>query len=191
MIWNPSTLDPPSREVQRLVAERRFTSILDAGCGWGRNLAPFVGAGSVVHGFDLDKEAVDKARAHLGSSETIRIWHDDVRTASVAQSYELVMCLGVLHFLSREDRVNCYQRLRDWLAPDGYMMIVMFNSKTPIPHDLAPIMVDVPSDSGELVGAFSDWHTISHESYVYDDTHDGGRVRHTHSIDRLIVRRAT
>jgi len=189
MTWNPSTEGPPSREVQALFSERQFRSVLDVGCGWGRNLAPFVRDANVIHGFDLDAEAVKHAATKLGYRDGIRIWQDDIRSTPLTGQYELVICLGVLHFLSTSERAGCYQKIKRWVEPAGFIIIVQFNAVNPIPSDLAELMPDVPADSSEILSAFEDWHVVSHESYTYDDDHDNGRIHHTHSIDRLIARR--
>lgn len=189
MSWNPSKEGPPSREVQNLLGKEHVQSVLDAGCGWGRNLAPFVGLSHTVHGFDIDAQSVEQAELRLSKVGGVRIWHDDIRSASLNRSYSLVLCLGVLHFLTHRERLECYRRLRYWTEPNGVAVVVMFNALVPIPSDLADLMPDVPANSSELLDAFADWQIMRHDSYVYDDEHDGGAIKHTHSIDRLTVRR--
>jgi trans-aconitate methyltransferase len=188
--WNPSTEGPPSREILELTAKYSFNSVLDVGCGWGRNIRKFDSC-EAVHGFDSDPVAVVNARRALVENPGALIWEADVRTIALERQYDLVLCLGVLHFLTHSERKLAYQKLKSWVAPSGLLAVVMFNQKVQLPEDLRILMAEAPVDSRELTEEFSSWRTISLDSYVYDDEHDEGRIRHTHSIDRLIARAPT
>ncbi|WP_165986246.1 class I SAM-dependent methyltransferase [Streptomyces sp. YIM 98790] len=206
-VWNPARGGAaPSAELAELARSHRFASVLDAGCGWGRNLLPFAAAGATaLHGFDIDDEGVRATRALLtpaatgavtGTGTEVRVWNGDLLTTrprSVpgrGSGYDLVICYGVLHFLARAQRLAAYDRLASWVRPDGGMLaLASFNAAVPIPEDLRPLMPDPPPDSREVRERFTrGWQTVHARSHVYDDEHENG-VRHTHSIDRLIVRR--
>ncbi|SFD62065.1 SAM-dependent methyltransferase [Streptomyces aidingensis] len=198
-VWNPARGGAaPSSELAELARAHPFSSVLDAGCGWGRNLVPFATAGAtVLHGFDTDREGVRATRellAPLAREADVRIWNGDLRATDPGRStgYDLVICYGVTHFLDRAARLAVYRSLTSWVRPDGGMLaLASFNAAVPIPGDLRPLMPDPPPDSGEVREHFADgWETVRARSYIYDDEHENG-VRHTHSIDRLIVRRTT
>ncbi|MEE1940610.1 class I SAM-dependent methyltransferase [Streptomyces sp. TRM 70361] len=197
-IWNPagSQEASPSGELARLARSHRFASVLDAGCGWGRNLAALATTADVLHGFDLDEEGVRATRKRLagagtaagpGGTAEVRIWVDDLLTAAPGRTYELVICYGVLHFLPRERRLAAYDRLESWTAPGGVLALASFNAAVPVPADLRELIPEPPADSGEVRERFARWEDVYVRSHVFEDEHEGG-VRHTHSIDRLVVR---
>lgn len=188
-VWNPSRAGRPSTEVAQLAESHRFSAVLDVGCGWGRNMVPFASTASELHGFDLDREGVSQAKALLAESPArIKLWHADVRKVHLRGAYDLVICYGVTHFFTPQERAHAYNSLEEWVAPGGILAISSFNSSTPIPMDLRPLMPEPPASSAELIGRFSHWESVFSRSHTYQDEHEGG-IKHTHSIDRLIVRR--
>lgn len=183
-MWNPaSESNEPSDAVIKVADSFSVDSVLDVGCGTGRNLAPFAVSASHVHGFDLDASSIRTARTHFPGA---KLWVDDVVSVNCTRSYDFVVCHGVLHFLTKNQRKDVYEKLRNWTKPGGTISVVSFNSRTPIPDDLSCLMVDPPEDSDELLAAFSGWSHLEFESYTYRDAHSGG-IEHTHTIDRLVA----
>ena len=192
-LWNPSKEGAtPSDEIAELAEAHTFASVLDVGCGWGRNIAVFAGTAKVLHAFDLDPSGVLATRRRLGESSAeaaeVDVWTDDLLEAEIGRTYDLVICYGVTHFLRRRQRLAAYDRLQSWTGPGGVLAIASFNAVTPIPPDLRDLMPEPPQDSAELHDRYAGWPVVLSRSYTYDDEHEGGRIKHTHSIDRLIVR---
>jgi len=188
--WNPTAAEPPSEDVVDVANRYSPRHVLDVGCGTGRNLVPFDRPGTQLVGVDRDPEAVDAATSRFArsSADSVQMHCVDLRTFVPDHEFDLVLCYGVLHFLSRDDRGNAYQRFRSWVTEEGLVSVVMFNSLVPIPEDLRDLMPDPATDSSELLEAFADFRIINYSSYVYCDEHENG-IRHTHSIDRLLAQR--
>ncbi|MFF7144088.1 class I SAM-dependent methyltransferase [Streptomyces nodosus] len=192
-IWNPSKAGTPSVELADLGRTQRFRSVLDAGCGWGRNILVFAEGARRLHAFDTDPEGVQATKECLEEvsdpDAEVQVWAGDLLTTRPSPPYDLVICYGVTHFLQKRERAVAYERLESWVRPGGLLAIASFNTLVPIPADLRAFMPDPPSDSTELREAFAGWDVVFARSHVYDDEHEGG-VRHTHSIDRFILRKA-
>jgi SAM-dependent methyltransferase len=191
-IWNPSKAGTPSVELADLGRTQRFPSVLDAGCGWGRNILVFAEGAGRLHAFDTDPEGVQATKECLEEASDpdaeVHVWDGDLLTTEPVPPYDLVICYGVTHFLRRRERHIAYERLKSWTRPGGLVAIASFNTLVPIPADLRALMPDPPADSTEVRDAFEGWEAVFARSHVYDDEHEGG-IRHTHSIDRLILRR--
>jgi SAM-dependent methyltransferase len=191
-IWNPSKAGTPSVELAELGRTQRFPSVLDAGCGWGRNISVFAAGAQRLHAFDTDPEGVQATKECLEEvsdlDAEVQVWDGDLLTTEPSPPYDLVICYGVTHFLHRHERNTAYARLGSWVRPGGLLAIASFNTLVPIPVDLQPLMPDPPSDSAELREAFAGWDVAFARSHVYEDQHEGG-IQHTHSIDRLIMRK--
>jgi SAM-dependent methyltransferase len=187
--WNPSVDEAPSNDIKELAASRSFGSVLDIGCGSGRNLAPFAARGCRLYGIDIDHGAVSTTRQRLRDTvaDSLDVQLGDVRSYAAERQFDLVICHGVLHFLRRAERRDVYSRLASCVASGGLISVVMFNSRIPIPDDLRGLIPEPAEDSNELRSAFPGWTEVRFRSYDYEDEHDGGRIKHVHSIDRLIA----
>ena len=101
-------------------------SILDAGCGTGRNLLYFLKSGAQVFGVDRNEEAIAQLRnlarsfAQVSPEENFRVSNvEDLPFAS--ESFDLVISSAVLHFAENlnhfEAMLNSMWRV---LRPGGY-----------------------------------------------------------------------
>lgn len=131
--------EPPSRELRaqfgdvdiylfdQLLRGRLDScrTVLDAGCGAGRNLVYFLRAGMAVHGIDRDPAAVMRVRALAGELAP-RLPPENFVTGELDalpwqdQSMDAVLCSAVLHFAADEEHFG--RMLREmWrvLKPGG------------------------------------------------------------------------
>jgi len=101
-------------------------TILDAGCGDGRNLIYFLKNGYEVYGVDHNPEAVSKIKAlarGMGDSETEKHFH--VATVEEMpfrqEQFDLVISSAVLHFaINLEHFEQMLQQMWQVLKPGGY-----------------------------------------------------------------------
>ncbi len=82
-------------------------SILDAGCGSGRNLVYFLRNGNEVFGVDQNPEAIEMARA-LAKSLSPELPAENFQVSSIerlpfdSNCFDAVVCSAVLHFAQDE-----------------------------------------------------------------------------------------
>ena len=75
-------------------------SVLDAGCGIGRNsFWPLKYGARRVVAFDFDKKTVAVARKNLKPFSTASVIYNSIYNIDYANSFDIVMCIGVLHHL--------------------------------------------------------------------------------------------
>nr|WP_320132307.1 class I SAM-dependent methyltransferase [uncultured Holophaga sp.] len=108
--------------------------LLDAGCGAGRNLAPFLRGGFEVHGIDRNPEALEEARA-LAATHVVDLPKDRFQVATLEalpqadQSFDAVICCAVLHFA--KDPVHfqaMWGELGRVLRPGGLLFVRLASS---------------------------------------------------------------
>ncbi len=104
------------------------TSVLDVGCGNGRNLI-FLAAnfGSTGIGYDIAKAAIAQA---VAASKGLPISY---KARSIAgplnvdpESQGLVLDMMTSHFLTKEERVTLRDQIFDTLKPGGYLFMKTF-----------------------------------------------------------------
>lgn len=106
-----------------------FNNILDAGCGYGRNLLPFIFTESQLYGFDTCEEAVTYTQHRLRDSNSYIIKSNILECPWINLKFDLIICDGVLHqLLNKEQFQKSFIYLYKVLAPDGLFFFSIFTS---------------------------------------------------------------
>ena len=185
----PSPFGPPSEEfVELLSVLPRNASVLDLGCGDGRNALFLARHGCKVEAVDISHAAIAKlaafaVREHLPIEARVC----DLREHRFDGIYDLVIAHGCLHLLERPHWARLLAEAKNHTRPGGYHVMVVFTDALPAPEDLRLWMAGLFHE-GELFGFYSDWTVLTKLSYVLEDEHPGG-IRHRHPINKLVAQR--
>jgi SAM-dependent methyltransferase len=115
----PSPGAPHEGEVARLLAGRR--TIVDAGCGTGRDAAALAETGFQVTGIDASAEMVAVARERLPDA---RFEVGDVRIWQSAEPFDGALCRGVLNdLIEDDDRQAALDNIARMLRPGGLLVL--------------------------------------------------------------------
>ena len=115
----------PWRSVETFLASRPPSTLLDVGCGNGRNLAAADLAGYEAEGFDVCPEFVQICRARKLNAF---IGDIDAIETPITKTYDSVICIAVLHHLrSDKSRQIALQRLFDALNPGGHLLFTVWS----------------------------------------------------------------
>jgi len=97
---NNLTRDLDSTVTRNLLASRRFDSILELGCGTGKNTVFLVQVGERVHALDFSEGMVQKAREKV-ETENVRFEMADLtkRWPCEDNAYDLITCNLVLEHI--------------------------------------------------------------------------------------------
>ena len=98
---------------------------LDAGCGSGRLLLPWLRAGYDVDGCDVSTDMIDRCR-NLAHREglTPNLWVQALHELAPPRRYATVVVCGVFGLgSSREQDAQALQRLHDCLEPGGTLLL--------------------------------------------------------------------
>jgi SAM-dependent methyltransferase len=135
--------------------------VLDAGCGYGRNLVHLLREGCQVFALDADAEAVDHVRSLSGSLST-GLPNDNFQVGPIenmpfpSDFADVVLCNSVLHFA--RDAAHFHAQLSElWrvLRPGG-MLFCRLGSR--IGMDFEPIRPNI-----FRVGDGSEWFLVDEE----------------------------
>ena len=135
-----NTDGPEIEEYGRVVADAQ--PALDAGCGAGRLLVPWLRAGYDVDGCDVSEDMLDRCRERArreGFEPTL--WATPLHELRPPRSYRTVVCCGTFGLGStREQDEEALRRLHDALEPGGTLILDhevarpgQFRIDTPLP----------------------------------------------------------
>lgn len=99
--------------------------ILDAGCGTGRNIRPFLENGFDFIAIDPDEEKIRTLK------DVHRSYSDNFLTKNIEDfedesGFDLIICSAVLHFAQNDEHFNTmFEKLVKLLQPEGILFIRM------------------------------------------------------------------
>jgi SAM-dependent methyltransferase len=123
------TRTKPWRCVETFLASHSAsTTLLDAGCGNGRNLAAAYKAGYTAEGFDVCPEFVDICRARKLNAFVGNI---ESPINPITKTYDAILCIAMLHHLrTNEARQLALQRMFDALNPGGSLLLTVWSHES-------------------------------------------------------------
>ena len=180
----------------RLIAEwlRRQpprSTILDAGCGDGKNALAMRQAGHVVVGFDVSRIAIAALQARAlkaGLSADNFECCELVDYQPPAVVFDVIVSYGLLHCLDPASRVAQHRRLTGWLRPGGVLLFTCLTSELPMPQDHRTPAVELVSRTQvqEVLVGFS---VIRDEAGVLREDHEPLVGPHRHSAIWVVARK--
>ena len=119
--------------VNGFVGDKMFRSILDIGCGNGAISLPLLRKDNRLTLLDISSSMLSIANSHIPAefSDNVGMINEDFMSAELElQSYDLILCLGVLaHVDSPEDVIA---RIASLLKPHGSVIVQNSNSHHPL-----------------------------------------------------------
>lgn len=162
-------------------------TLVDLGCGEGRDSIYFAKLGYKVLGVDISTVGIGKAErraSRLGVKA--RFLARDIRTYRLSQRFDAVFCSGALNNLPPRIRARRFEHFKVNTAPGG---INAMNADVPKPYIPAQTTnrFASPFRSGELLGYYWDWQILDSGQIEFISTASG--VPHRKAMDVVIARK--
>jgi len=164
-------------------------SVLDVGCGDGKNCLYLAGLGyENIDAFDLSGSGVAKLnRIASDKSLSVNAWVQDLTKYEFSKPYSLIMSFGTLHFVEKEEWRYFLKKAKENTSPNGIHIIQLFTNVLPASPDIAPFAVGLADDE-EIKEIYSDWEIIQFKSYTFEDEHPGVS-KHFHASNKIVARK--
>lgn len=178
-----------AREVTRIARSlpRSPRSLVDLGCGEGRDSIYFAQRGYRALGVDISSVGIRKARrraSRLGVD--VRFLVGDIRTYRLNHVVDVVFCSGALNNLPRRTRAARFEHFKTNTRAGG---INAMNADVPKPYieDRSMNPFASPFRSGELLGYYWDWRIL--DSGQVEFVSNAGGVPHRKAMDVVIAQK--
>ena len=163
--WN---FVPAEMEIYADLLTRPHLSVLDVGCGYGKNALWLLRAGHDVVGLDISTEAVQRCRDLLGHRGTFLV--GDVACGLPHEGFDVALDVGCLHCMPADRRPSAVEQLRRCISPTGVLRTRIFK---PRPDGWLRRQPFVASSFGladdEVAALFQTWSSTTqladHEDY--------------------------
>lgn len=103
--------------------------ILDYGCGQGRLLGELLSRGYDAYGYEPSRGMADIAAKLFVTDAQFRIFvgPEDVLKGLSGQKFDLVLLMGVMQYVSDEERAQLFDRCRGYLHANGTLVATFQN----------------------------------------------------------------
>ncbi|MCR5511917.1 MAG: class I SAM-dependent methyltransferase [Lachnospiraceae bacterium] len=163
-------------------------SVLDIGCGEGKDAVYMAEQGYSVTAFDLTENGIKKT-VKLAASRGVEVdaYVDDINDFATDKQFDIVYSTGTVQYLFDENKKDFFRKLEDITKPDGIVYINVFVEKS---------FLELPPDwdieekmwrSGELFTYFADWKFERIDEVIFED--NSGGIPHFHCMDTIICRK--
>jgi len=115
--------------------------VLELGVGNGRNALYLLSKSFDVTGVDVSKEGLQVLKEQAGGNPGLHLIESDVLKFSTDRKYDLVIAIGLLHFLNLDDIKILIKRIKGWTKPGGLNVIAVRmtqNLRNDLPHVFIP-----------------------------------------------------
>jgi SAM-dependent methyltransferase len=178
-----------AQQALRLLADRKPGRALDIGAGEGTDAIRLAKLGYDVDAVEVSEVGAKKIEGFARDAGVkVRVLATDIRDFSPSESYDVVVCNGVLHYVQDKHSVIDLMKKATW--PGGINVVSLWSTFTPVPecHEIVPVYSD--AEDGVVTGSYADWHTefIYFERDKAESAHSDMPV-HRHSHIKLIARK--
>ncbi len=162
-------------------------TVVDLGCGEGRDSIYFARRGFRSVGVDISRVGVRKAQlraSRLGVEARFLV--GDLRTYRLSHHVDVVFSSGALNNLPRRIRAARFDHFKANTAPGG---LNAMNADVPKPY-IPPQTTNpfaTPFHAGELLGYYWDWEILDSGQVEFVSTSSG--VAHRKAMDMVIARK--
>jgi len=146
-------------------------SVLDVGCGEGRNAIFLAQKGFIVDAFDISWTGLEKARKIAAAKETsVNFFREDLARFDFKKHYDIILCHGALHMCNKTVCNQFIERAQRHTASGGFHIFDVFTNRLPAAPDMA-ILTKSLFDVGELPMLYGGWELVYHREGIIEDKH--------------------
>ena len=163
--------------------------VLDLGAGEGRDSIFLAKRGFTVTAVDVSAIATQKAEKFANNDNVdLATVVSDAMDFQFSQTYHIIVCYGLLHFLPVKDANLLLSRMKEHTMVGGYNVVSMFTDYSPVPECHSHMDIHLHAEN-TLSLSYKDWE-LCHEVYERrkPDQHPG-YPDHSHSHAKVLARR--
>ena len=163
-------------------------TVLDIGCGEGKDAVYMAQKGYSVTAFDLTENGIRKTNK-LATDRGVDIdaYVEDVNTFKIDKQFDIIYSTGTVQYLFDENKKEFFEKINAITKPGGIVYFNVFVEKS---------FLELPPDwdieekmwkSGELFTYFADWKFERIDEVIFED--NSGGIKHYHCMDTIICRK--
>ena len=172
--------------VLELMPPTRRTTLLDIGCGEGKDAVFFARNGYEVTAFDISEAGIEKTRQLAASARVnLRTFKANIPDFRMEETFDIIYSSGALHYIPPHLRGEIMANYKAHTT--GLAALNVFVEKPFIPPPPEEEKDAFLWQSGSLLTHFADWEIEDFSEYIFD-CHSSGTA-HRHAMNVLYARK--
>jgi len=172
------------------IKDRTHLSVLDVGCGEGKNAVYLASLGCRVRALDISEFALENAKTAWNGTSSVSWEIGDVRELQLnTNEYDVVVAYGLLHCLNTVEEIDStVQRFQLATRSGGYNIVCAFNLRYQELHahpGLNPCLVA----HEHYLALYEGWQLILATDSDLIESHPHNLIEHRHSLTRILARK--
>lgn len=183
LLWG-SKPNPLTVNVAKLLPKN--ASVLDIGCGEGKDAIYLAKKGFCVTAVDISKTGIKKLKEQAKKEKVkLKPIVADLVNYKIDKKYNAIIALASIHFLEKEQIKKLINKMKDKTKKGGLNLIIVFRKGDASVKEFKMYYFD----DRELSNYYSDWKIIYYNEYSKKDQHGPKGKIHYHQNADLIVQK--
>jgi tellurite methyltransferase len=175
-------------EILKHLPPEKPLSVLDMGCGEGRNAIFLARNGYQVSAFDSSSAGVEKARRYAEIlTLPLTVFQADINTFRPQEEYDIFFSTGALHYIPPELQDEIITDYKAHTRPGGLNVHNVLLKKPFIPAAPDAQTTAYLWKSGQLLTYYHDWEILFFKENIFDC--DSSGIPHRHAINHIVARK--
>ncbi len=175
-------------EILKHLPPEKPLSLLDIGCGEGRNAIFLARNGYQVSAFDSSSAGVEKTRRFAEQLNlSIAVFQADINSFRLQEEYDILFSTGTMHYMRPELRDEIIANYKTHTRHGGLNVYSIFIEKPFVPRAPDAEASAKLWKSGEILTYYHDWAILFFEETVFDCNSSG--IPHQHAVNRIVARK--
>lgn len=178
------------KKLAMLIGKLSNLSVIDIGCGEGKNSIFFAREGAKVQAIDISEAALKNAKLAWKDFNIVNWQCQDVmKIPAQGENYDVVIAYGLLHCLANEEEIsNMIKKMHAMTAVGGYNILCTFNDRH---QDLSahPEFSPTLCSHEFYLDMYRDWELKYCTDEDLHETHPHNNIPHSHSMTRIIAKK--
>lgn len=145
-------------------------TLIDIGCGEGRDSIFFARNGYQVTGFDYSIDGINKAKVWADELKlAIEFFQANINEHRFEKSYDAVFASGALHYIPQQLRKEIISNYKQFTNPGGIHAFTVPIHKPFLPKHPQADKLELDWQSGEILTHYYDWKIEFFTEEILDD----------------------
>jgi tellurite methyltransferase len=166
-------------------------TVLDLGCGEGKNAVRLAEAGCHVEAWDISEAGLANAQRTWPNARVSWFLRDTMTLAGETRKFDIIVAYGLLHCLKVDAIESAIRSIQAATTELGFNLTVCFNCRTQLNSARQAHPGFQPSllPHQFYVDAYQAWELLYNTDENISEQHPNNNIPHTHSLTRILARK--